>query len=285
MSKPQIQSGSVIGVVGALVLIALATGGNFLQFIDIPAILIVFGGTFLCVLSKSTLPEFKSAFDTAREAVSHSPTRLTDLIDEMIEVGRVARYNDRWMVLLEDREYNDRFIAKAVRLWVDGLDPVLMKDALLRELAEEKTRFDNARDFFAYAQELAPAMGMIGTLLGLVLMMGNMTDPRAIGPGMAVALLTTLYGAILANVVLGPMVQKIMGHGKRVKNNYELVIAGMMFLQKGGDPRMLPDLLLGNLKQTIEPEPEPEALPVPDPEPALELPSAESPTAETDTKS
>ncbi len=138
MSKPQIQSGGVIGVVGALVLIAVATGGNFLQFVDIPAILIVFGGTFLCVLSKSTLPEFKSALNTAREAVSHSPTRLTDLIDEMIEVGRVARYNDRWMVILEDREYNDRFIAKAVRLWVDGLDPVLMKDALLRELAEEK---------------------------------------------------------------------------------------------------------------------------------------------------
>lgn len=283
MAKPQIQTGSVIGVVGALILIALATGGNFLQFIDIPAILIVFGGTFLCVLAKSTLPEFRSAFDTAREAVSHSPTRLSDLIDEMIEVGRVARYNDRWMVLLEDREYNDRFIAKAVRLWVDGLDPVLMKDALLRELAEEKTRFDNARDFFAYAQELAPSMGMIGTLLGLVLMMGNMTDPRAIGPGMAVALLTTLYGAILANVVLGPMVQKIMGHSKRIKNNYELVIAGMMFLQKGGDPRMLPDLLLGNLKQEIDPEPEPEALAVSDVEP--ELPPVELPPAETDTKS
>jgi chemotaxis protein MotA len=283
MSKRQIQSGSVIGVVGALILIALATGGDFLQFIDIPAILIVFGGTFLCVLAKSTLPEFRSAFDTALEAVSHSPTRLSDLIDEMIEVGRIARYNDRWMVLLEDRDYNDRFIAKAVRLWVDGLDPVLMKDALLRELAEEKSRFDNARDFFAYAQELAPSMGMIGTLLGLVLMMGNMTDPRAIGPGMAVALLTTLYGAILANVVLGPMVQKIMGHGKRVKNNYELVIAGMMFLQKGGDPRMLPDLLLGNLKQEIAPEPEPEALPVPDVEP--ELPPAELPPAETDIKS
>jgi chemotaxis protein MotA len=283
MSKRQIQSGSVIGVVGTLILIALATGGNFLQFIDIPAILIVLGGTFLCVLAKSTLPEFRSAFDTALEAVSHSPTRLTDLIDEMIEVGRVARYNDRWMVLLEDRDYNDRFIAKAVRLWVDGLDPVLMKDALLRELAEEKSRFDNARDFFAYAQELAPSMGMIGTLLGLVLMMGNMTDPRAIGPGMAVALLTTLYGAILANVILGPMVQKIMGHSKRVKNNYELVIAGMMFLQKGGDPRMLPDLLLGNLKQEIAPEPEPEALPVPDVEP--ELPPAELPPAETDIKS
>jgi chemotaxis protein MotA len=268
-------------MVGALLLIAAATGGNFLQFVDFPAVLIVFGGTFLCVLAKSTLPEFKSAFETAREAISHSPTRLTDLIDEMIEVGRVARYNDRWMVMLEDREYNDRFIAKAVRLWVDGLDSVLLKDALLRELAEEKTRYDNARDFFAYAQELAPAMGMIGTLLGLVLMMGNMSDPRAIGPGMAVALLTTLYGAILANVVMGPLVQKIMGHGKRIRNNYELVIAGMLFLQKGGDPRMLPDLLLGNLKQAIETEPEPEALPVPEPEPAQVTQSS----VETDIKS
>jgi flagellar motor component MotA len=121
-------------------------------------------------------------------------------------------------------------------------------------------------------------MGMIGTLLGLVLMMGNMSDPRAIGPGMAVALLATLYGAILANVVMGPLVQKIMGHGKRIRNNYELVIAGMLFLQKGGDPRMLPDLLLGNLKQELEHEPEPEALPVPEPEPApaqVALPPAE----------
>lgn len=261
MSKPRIQSGSLIGVGGALLLIAIATGGNFLQFIDVPAILIVFGGTFLVVLAKSTLPEFKSAFETAREAISDSPTRLTDLIDEMIEVGRVVRYNDRWMVVLEDRDYNDNFIAKAVRLWVDGLDETLLKDALLRELAELKSRYDHARDFFAYAQELAPAMGMIGTLLGLVLMMGNMSDPRAIGPGMAVALLTTLYGAIVANVVIGPLVQKIQGHGKSVKNNYELVIAGMMFMHKGGDPRMLPDLLLGNLKEGGS---EPEALPVPD---------------------
>ena len=100
---------------------------------------------------------------------------------------------------------------------------------------------------------------------------------------MAVALLATLYGAILANVVMGPLVQKIMGHGKRIRNNYELVIAGMLFLQKGGDPRMLPDLLLGNLKQELEHEPEPEALPVPEPEPAPA--QVALPPAETDIKS
>jgi chemotaxis protein MotA len=95
-------------------------------------------------------------------------------------------------------------------------------------------------------------MGMIGTLLGLVLMMGSVNDPRTIGPGMAVALLTTLYGAVLANVVLGPLVQKINGHGKRVRRNYEMAMAGVLFIHKGGDPRLLPDLLLGHLPQEEE---------------------------------
>ena len=100
---------------------------------------------------------------------------------------------------------------------------------------------------------------------------------------MAVALLTTLYGAVLANVVLGPLVQKINSHGKRIRNNYELVIAGIMFIHKGGDPRMLPDLLLGNLKsEEPEPDPEPVTLPVPDEAPAekVALPSS----AETDSR-
>lgn len=247
---------SLIGVVGALLLIAVATGGDFLRFIDFPSILIVFGGTALCVLAKSSLPEFRDAFRTAREVLTSQPTPLPSLIDELVEVGRIARYDDRWMIVLEDREYTDPFIAKAVRMWVDGIEHGVLKDALLREIAEVRLRYEGARDFFSYAQELAPGMGMIGTLLGLVLMMGNMSDPRAIGPGMAVALLTTLYGAVLANVLLGPLVQKITGHGKRVRRNYDLAMAGMLFIHNGGDPRLLPDLLLGNM--TPEPA-EPEA--------------------------
>lgn len=251
---------SLAGVIGALLLIALSTGGQFLQFFDLPAVLIVFGGTFLCVLAKSSVAEFKAAYATAREVLTSQPTRLQDLIDELMEIGRVARYDDRWMITLEDHEYKDRFIAKAARMWVDGIEHSLLKDALLREIAEVKQRFEHARDFFGYAQDLAPGMGMIGTLVGLVLMMGNVNDPRAIGPGMAVALLTTLYGAVLANVVLGPLVQKINGYSKRARRNYELAMAGVLFIHKGGDPRLLPDLLLGNLQEVPE---EPVALPAP----------------------
>lgn len=245
---------SLSAVLGALLLIAVATGGNFMQFFDLPAVLIVFGGTFLCVLAKSSLSECRAAYITARETLTHSPVSINGLIDELMEVGRVARYDDRWMVTLEDYEYRDPFIAKAARMWVDGIEHSLLKDALLREITELKLRFEQARDFFSYAQELAPGMGMIGTLIGLVLMMGNMSDPRAIGPGMAVALLTTLYGAILANVVIGPLVQKIAGHSKRVRRNYELAMAGVLFMHKGGDPRLLPDLLLGQLPLPESPE-------------------------------
>jgi chemotaxis protein MotA len=256
---------SLTGVVGALALIAVATGGKFAQFIDLPAVMIVFGGTFLCVLAKSSVAEFRGAWTTAREVLRAQPTPLPDLIDELMEVGRVARYDDRWMVTLEDRQYKDAFIAKAVRMWVDGIDHALLKDALLREITEMKIRYEQARDFFGYAQELAPGMGMIGTLVGLVLMMGSVNDPRTIGPGMAVALLTTLYGAVLANVVLGPLVQKISGHGKRVRRNYEMAMAGVLFVHKGGDPRLLPDLLLGRLPDQQEADAA-EALPPPKPD-------------------
>ena len=257
---------SLIGVIGALALIAMATGGNFMQFVDLPAILIVFGGTAFCVLAKSTMVEFKSAIATAKRSLGNHSDKVEDLIEELVQVGRIARYDDRWMIVLEEREYINPFIAKAVGLWVDGLDYSLLKDALSREVIEEKSRFDQARDFFSFAQDLAPAMGMIGTLLGLVLMMGNMTDPRTIGPGMAVALLTTLYGAILANVIFSPLAQRIVTHGKLVRYNYELVVAGMLYLHKGGDPRRLPDLLLGTSHLPDIPLSEPQPLVPPLPE-------------------
>lgn len=238
---------SLTGVLGALLLIGVATGGKFMQFVDLPAVLIVFGGTFFCVLAKSSVAEFRGAWTTARRVLAAQPTPLKDLIDELVEVGRIARFDDRWMMTLEERDYKDTFIAKAARMWIDGIDNALLKDALLREIAEMKIRYEQARDFFGYAQELAPGMGMIGTLIGLVLMMGSMDDPQSIGPGMAVALLTTLYGAVFANVVLGPLVQKIVSHGKRVRRNYEMAMAGVLFMHSGGDPRRLPDLLLGQL--------------------------------------
>jgi chemotaxis protein MotA len=98
--------------------------------------------------------------------------------------------------------------------------------------------------FVASAQEIAPAMGMIGTLVGLVIMLGNMSDPKSIGPAMAIALLTTMYGAIIANVICIPINQKLAKIDEITNLNNELILEGVMFIQSGGNPRMLTDLLI-----------------------------------------
>jgi chemotaxis protein MotA len=127
---------------------------------------------------------------------------------------------------------------------VDGTEPSLIKGTLEREMGMIQKRNSEGMAFIASAQEIAPAMGMIGTLVGLVLMLGNMSDPKSIGPSMAVALLTTMYGAVIANVICIPLNQKLAKLDQAESLNHELIIEGVMFIQSGGNPRMLPDILM-----------------------------------------
>ena len=126
---------------------------------------------------------------------------------------------------------------------VDGTDGKLIRVSLERENDQMKSRHAAGAGFFEAWAEIAPAMGMIGTLVGLVLMLGNMSDPKAIGPAMAVALLTTLYGALLANVILIPCAMKLKTKSSMEALNNELVIEGVMFINDGGNPRVMGDML------------------------------------------
>jgi chemotaxis protein MotA len=126
---------------------------------------------------------------------------------------------------------------------VDGTDPDIIKKSLTKDIQAMRARHRMGADIFASWGEVAPAMGMIGTLVGLVLMLGNMSDPKSIGPAMAVALLTTMYGAILANVICLPVSQKLRNQSELETANCELIIEGVLFIQSGGNPRILSDLL------------------------------------------
>ena len=119
----------------------------------------------------------------------------------MVELGTIAKKDG--FVALEGQEIKNPFMAR-VRMLVDGTDPALIKQSMETELDQIKARHQSGNDLLGNAQDLAPAMGMIGTLVGLVIMLGNMSDPKALGPAMAIAILTTLYGAIIANVVFMP---------------------------------------------------------------------------------
>ena len=141
------------------------------------------------------------------------------------------------------KKASNPFLAKAVGMLVDGTDIVIVKGSLERDNNSTKMRHAMGCAIFESWGEIAPAMGMIGTLIGLVQMLANMSDPKAIGPAMAVALLTTMYGAILANVWCLPIAQKLANAAQLEAANNELIMEGVIFIQAGGNPRVLTDYL------------------------------------------
>ena len=210
---------SIVGLLGAIGLIAMAMGDPG-PFVDTASILIVLGGSIMATLYRSTMPEFIGFAGVMGKAFGGYPDKPDDLIVQLA-----------------------KFLSKGIAMLVDGTDGKLIRTSLERENDQMKVRHSAGAGFFEAWAEIAPAMGMIGTLVGLVLMLGNMSDPASIGPAMAVALLTTLYGALLANVILIPCAMKLKTKSQMEALNNELVIEGTMFINDGGNPRIMGDML------------------------------------------
>lgn len=232
---------TIIGFLATFGLIVMSMGDPA-PFIDMPSIYIVVLGTLTAVLARSSIPEFVGAIGVALKTVKYKVDKPEDLVEQLVNLGTIARKDG--MIALEGQDISNQFMAKGIRMLVDGTDGSLVRSTLEREMAMIKNRNAEGMGFIASAQEIAPAMGMIGTLIGLVIMLGNMSDPKAIGPAMAIALLTTMYGAIIANVICIPLNQKLAKLDAAEGLNHELIIEGVMFIQGGGNPRMLPDLLM-----------------------------------------
>jgi chemotaxis protein MotA len=232
---------TIIGFVATFGLILMAMGDPT-PFIDMPSFYIVILGTLTAVLARSSIPEFVGSIGVALKTVKYKVDKPEDLVEQLVNLGTIARKDG--MIALEGQDISNQFLAKGIRMLVDGTDGSLVRSTMEREMAMIKNRNAEGMGFIASAQEIAPAMGMIGTLVGLVIMLGNMSDPKAIGPAMAIALLTTMYGAIVANVICIPLNQKLAKLDAAEGLNHELIIEGVMFIQGGGNPRMLPDLLM-----------------------------------------
>ena len=182
---------SLIGLVGTLGMIAgaMVSSGGIGPFIDTPSMLIVIGGTFFAVMYRSTLPDFLASFGTLAKVFLPGAKKHDELITRITELAGIARKDG--MMALEGQEVPDKFFEKGLQMLVDGADETKLTEQLNREVKGMIRRHDNMKSVFQAWVDLAPAMGMIGTLIGLVAMLGNMADPKAIGPAMAVALLTT----------------------------------------------------------------------------------------------
>ena len=202
---------SLIGLIGTLGMIAgaMISSGGIGAFIDTPSMLIVIGGTFFAVMYRSTLPMFLASFGALAKVFMPGAKKHDELVTRITELAGIARKDG--MMALEGQEVPDKFFEKGLQMLVDGADESKLTDQLNKEVKAMQARHEDMTGVFQAWVDLAPAMGMIGTLIGLVAMLGNMADPKAIGPAMAVALLTTLYGAMIANCIFMPIVTKLEG--------------------------------------------------------------------------
>lgn len=243
---------SLVGLLGAvgMIIFAMISGGGLSPFVDQKSIYIVFGGTFFAVMYTAPMATFLGSFG-AMAKVFMPPVKKTDeLVERMVELAGIARKDG--MMALEGQDVPDKFFAKGMQMLVDGADESKLVSQLTQEIKAMKARHLANQNVVKAWIDIGPAMGMIGTLVGLVLMLGNMADPKAIGPAMAVALLTTLYGAFVANVMFGPILTKLEGYTDYEVTYREMVITGLRNIARGESPRNIQDQMLANLSPKMQ---------------------------------
>ncbi|MDA0149292.1 flagellar motor protein PomA [Vibrio sp. LaRot3] len=240
---------TLIGLIGgfAFVIMAMVLGGSIMMFVDVTSILIVLGGSTFVVLMKFTIGQFFGATKIAGKAFMFKTDEPEDLIAKIVEMADAARKGG--FLALEEMEITNTFMQKGIDLLVDGHDADVVRSALQKDIALTDERHEQGASVFKAFGDVAPAMGMIGTLVGLVAMLSNMDDPKAIGPAMAVALLTTLYGAILSNMLFFPIADKLSLRREQEKLNRRLIMDGVLAIQDGQNPRVIDSYLKNYLNE------------------------------------
>ena len=234
---------TLVGLLGGFGIIigAIATGGDVMLFVNVPSILIVVGGTFMVTLMQVSLGDFLGSFAIGLKAFLYKIDDPKKLIEEAVVLADVARKNG--LLALEGQEISNEFMEKGIGLCVDGHDPSLVQKMLTKDIDLTIKRHEVGQRMFKNMATIAPAMGMIGTLIGLVQMLQNMEDPSAIGPAMAVALLTTLYGAVIANAFAQPMADKLGRASELERANKSLILETIAGIQEGMNPKVLEQML------------------------------------------
>lgn len=232
---------TVIGILGGfgLVIVAMASGGGLAWFIDGPSAMIVFGGTFGAVLINYPIADVLGVIQVAKNAFRGKEQRTAAVINQLVEMSKISRKEGAIALQRMIPGARDPFLVKAIHLVVDGLDPAHVSQILETELDFIGERHRLGAEIFTTMGNFAPAMGLIGTLIGLVQMLKGMNDPGSIGPAMAIALITTFYGVILANLVFLPIAGKLKTKSAQELLIKQLIIHGILSIQSGDNPRIL----------------------------------------------
>lgn len=232
---------TVVGIIAGfgLIVVSILMGGVPGIFVNIPSIIIVFGGTLASTLINYPLREVLGVLGPVRNAFFHEERDPTELIKKLVEFATIARKEGILALENHASDAGDEFLQKSIQLAIDGTAPELIKDILTTEVAFMEDRHASGQAILSAMGAAAPAFGMIGTLIGLVQMLATMDDPSSIGAGMAVAILTTLYGAIAANVLFLPTAGKLKVRTASELLIREITIEGILSIQSGDNPRVV----------------------------------------------
>ncbi|MFT6918218.1 MAG: chemotaxis protein MotA [Cognaticolwellia sp.] len=237
----------IFGAIGVLV-VAMFLAGDISMFLETQSMLIVFGGSILVVLANYNLSQFLGIGKIIAKSFMFKLETPEELIEKSVEMADAARKGG--FLALEEAEISNAFMQKGVDMLVDGHDADVVRTTMQKDIDLTTERHETGSNMMMALADVAPAMGMIGTLIGLVAMLSNMDDPKAIGPAMAVALLTTLYGAFLANVIAIPIASKLKLRLAEEKMNQELVLDAVLGIQDGQNPRVIEGLLKSYLAES-----------------------------------
>lgn len=232
---------TVIGLIGGfgLLIIAILMGGTPEIFWSASSLVVVVGGTLAATLINFPLSDVVSVMNTLKNAIFHRGVSPGRLIEKLVQFATIARREGILALESHADDAGDEFLKKSVQLAIDGTAPELIKDILTTELAFMEDRHSMGQSILLTMGTFAPAFGMIGTLVGLVQMLAVLDDPSLIGGGMAVALLTTLYGAALANLVFLPAAGKLKVRTSNELLAKEIIIEGILSIQSGDNPRVV----------------------------------------------
>ncbi len=233
--------GILFGFLGTWVLLgwALMAGGNVFAYVDVPSIILVLGASITVVFFCFPAGNVKRIISVGKKALFHKNRPVEQLIADLVSYAELARRDGILSLESAMADIDDPFVVRGIQMAVDGSDPELIESVLNSEVENTVERHEVGKALYDALGKYAPAFGMIGTLVGLVAMLSDLSDPSQIGAGMAVALLTTLYGAVVANAIALPVADRLALRSSEEVLYKTIVIKGVMSIQSGDNPRVV----------------------------------------------
>ncbi len=249
---------TVAGVIlgAALVGTAIVLGGSPAAYVDPASMLIVLGGASAATLASYPLARYMRIPQVCMKAIFAKKQDPVQLVEQLVELAEIARRDGILALEQSVERIDDPFLIRGIQMAVDGSDPEVIESIMETELENLMERHESGKGMLEAYARYAPAFGMIGTLIGLVAMLQNMDDPSKIGAGMAAALITTLYGALMANILFSPLADKLGQRSHEEVLCKTIVIQGVMAIQAGDNPRNVQSKLMTFVPPALRVEPD-----------------------------